>query len=131
MKFHVPCLGNCLRVLFHPYVKNTKEYITQQVTLLFYGLKGQTSRRIYNLKTFKLKNADVWFFVKRKGIIFMEFITNINCVIAKKEKQKSITKGLPMRSTVTEFPRTSEKPNNTQGNKGALKVNKPKKFIRT
>lgn len=128
MKFHVPCLGNCLRVLFHPYVKNTKEYITQQVTLLFYGLKGQTSRRIYNLKTFKLKNADVWFFVKRKGIISMEFITY---VIDKKEKQKSKTKRLPMRSTVTEFPRTSEKPNNTQGNKGALNVNKPKKFIRT
>ena len=29
-----PLLGkiNCLRVLLHPYVKNTKEYITQQVT---------------------------------------------------------------------------------------------------
>ena len=77
------------------------------------------------------KNADVWFFVKRKGIISMEIITYINHVIHKNEKQKSKTKRLPMRSTVTEFPSTSEKPNNTQGNKGALNVNKPKKFIRT
>lgn len=77
------------------------------------------------------KNADVRFFVKRKGIISMEIITYINNVIHKNEKQKSKTKRLPMRSTVTEFPSTSEKPNNTQGNKGALNVNKPKKFIRT
>lgn len=61
----------------------------------------------------------------------MEFNTYINYVIDIKQKQKSKTKRLPMRSTVTEFPSTSEKPNNTQGNKGALNVNKPKKFIRT
>ena len=130
MKFHVPCLGNCLSVLFHPCVKYAKECRTQQVTLLFYGLKGQISRRIHKLKTFTLKNA-VWFFVKRKGIISMEFITYINSVVDKKERQKRKIKRLPMRSTVTEFPSTSEKPNNTQGNKGALNVNKPKKFIRT
>ena len=36
-----------------------------------------------------------------------------------------------MRSTITELPSISEKPNKTQGKNGALKVSKPKKFIRT
>ena len=38
---------------------------------------------------------------------------------------------LPIRSTMTEFPSMSEKPNSTQGKNGALKVNRPKKFMRT
>jgi len=32
---------------------------------------------------------------------------------------------------MTEFPSIREKPNSTQGKKGALKVKRPKKFIRT
>ena len=38
---------------------------------------------------------------------------------------------LPIRSTMTEFPSMSEKPNSTQGKNGALKVKRPKKFMRT
>ena len=32
---------------------------------------------------------------------------------------------------MTEFPSMSEKPNSTQGKKGALNVKRPKKFMRT
>lgn len=38
---------------------------------------------------------------------------------------------LPIRSTMTEFPSMREKPNSTQGKNGALKVKRPKKFMRT
>jgi len=38
---------------------------------------------------------------------------------------------MPNRSTDTEFPSSSEKPNRTQGRYGALNVRRPKKFMRT
>jgi len=37
----------------------------------------------------------------------------------------------PIRSTMTEFPRSSEKPSRTQGRYGAWNVKRPKKFMRT